>query len=160
MGAEGGLIDGLLMSLSIIALAVVLIGALSIRLVEKDLVNPLEQVYEAMRELAEGNRQVHILHDEREEEIGAMERYLIVIKKAANKFDRMRKEREEATAAELRRLTEVEAEREELRIRQSETLLGLADKFERTIGDIVSGVAAASSQLQATASSMASAAEQ
>jgi methyl-accepting chemotaxis protein len=160
MGDEGGLIDGLLMSLSIIALAVVLIGALSIRLVEKDLVNPLEQVCEAMRELAEGNRQVHIPHDEREDEIGAMARYLIVIKKAANKFDRMRKEREEATAAELRRLTEVEAEREELRIRQSETLLGLADKFERTIGDIVSGVAAASSQLQATASSMASAAEQ
>ncbi len=159
-GTQGGLVDGLLMTMSVIALAVVLIGALSVRLVEKDLVHPLEEVCDAMRELAEGNREVHVPHDDREDEIGAMARYLVVIKKAANKFDRMRKEREEATAEELRRLTEVESEREELRVRQSETLLGLADKFERTIGDIVSGVAAASSQLQATASSMASAAEQ
>jgi methyl-accepting chemotaxis protein len=113
-----------------------------------------------MRELAEGNREVHVPHEERNDEIGAIARYLAVIRKAAVKFDRIRKERDEATAEELRRLSEIESEREELRIRQSETLIGLADKFERTIGDIVSGVAAASSQLQATASSMASAAEQ
>ena len=152
--------DGLLVTMSVIALAVALIGALSVRFVQTGLIHPLEEVCAAMRELAEGNRDVYVPHEDRNDEIGAMARYLVVIKKAANKFDRIRKERDDATAEELRRLTEIESEREELRVRQTETLIGLADKFERTVGDIVSGVAAASSQLQATASSMASAAEQ
>ncbi len=155
-----GSVDGLLLTMSVIAVVVAAIGALSIRFVQTELVHPLEQVCEAMRELAEGNREVHVPHDERGDEIGAMARYLVVIKKAAGKFDRMRKEREESEAEEARRLAELESEREEHRAKQAETLVTLADKFERTIGDIVSGVAAASSQLQATASSMASAAEQ
>jgi len=159
-GTEGNRIDGVLLTMSIIALAVALMGTLSIRFVEKDLVRPLEDVCAAMRGLAEGNREVHVPHDDREDEIGAMARYLIVIKKAAVKFDRIRREREEAEAEEQRRLAELESEREEHRARQTETLVTLADKFERTVGDIVGGVAAASSQLQATASSMASAAEQ
>jgi len=159
-GDSRGVIDGLLIAMSLIAVAVALLAGLSIRFVQSGVVHPLEDVCEAMRELAEGNREVHVPHEDRDDEIGAMARYLVVIKKAANKFDRIRKERDEATADELRRLTAIESEREELRSRQSETLVTLADKFERTIGDIVSGVAAASSQLQATASSMASAAEQ
>jgi len=158
--SDGGVGNGLLLTMTVIAVVVAILAGLSIRFVHTGLVRPLEEVCAAMRDLAEGNRDVHVPHDEREDEIGAMARYLIVIKKAANKFDRIRKEREEATAEELRRLTELESEREELRVRQTETLIGLADKFERTVGEIVSGVAAASSQLQATASSMASAAEQ
>ena len=86
-----------------------------------------------------------------------MARYLGVIKKAARKFDRVQREREEAVAEELRHHAEAESEREELRGQQAQKLNELADKFERTVGDIVGGVAAASSQLQATASSMASA---
>jgi methyl-accepting chemotaxis protein len=160
LSGSDGAVDGLLMTMSVIAIVVAAIGALSVRLVQNDLIGPLEEVCEAMRELAEGNREVVVPHEDRQDEIGAMAGYLVVIKKAASKFDRIRKERDEATADELRRLTELESEREELRLKQSETLIGLADKFERTVGDIVSGVAAASSQLQATASSMASAAEQ
>ncbi len=160
LSGSDGAVDGLLWTMSVIAVVVVLIGALSARFVQTDLIHPLEEVCDAMRELAEGNRSIHVPHEEREDEIGAMARYLIVIKKAATKFDRIRKEREEAEAEEARRLAEIDSEREEHRARQAETLVSLADKFERTIGDIVSGVAAASSQLQATASSMASAAEQ
>jgi methyl-accepting chemotaxis protein len=166
MLALGGLLTGgtagtgLLVSMVLVAVTMAAIAGISIRFVQSELVHPVEDVCAAMRELAGGNREVHVPHESREDEIGAMARYLIVIKKAANKFDRIRKEREEASSEELRRLTEMESEREELRAKQAETLLGLADKFERTVGDIVSGVAAASSQLQATASSMASAAEQ
>jgi methyl-accepting chemotaxis protein len=160
LSGSDGSVDGLLLTVSVIAVAVAVTGALAVRFVQTDLIHPLEAVCDAMRELAEGNREVDVPHDDRNDEIGAMARYLVVIKKAANKFDRIRKERDEATAEELRRLSEVESEREELRAKQAETLVTLADKFERTVGEIVSGVAAASSQLQATASSMASAAEQ
>lgn len=156
----GGAEEGPLLTVLLLVLAIGAIAAVSIRMVRAELIRPIEDVCAAMRQLAEGNRDVFVPHEERRDEIGAIARYLIVIKKAANKFDRMRKEREEATAEELRKLAELEAEREQLRSQQSETLRGLADKFERTVGDIVGGVAAASTQLQATASSMASAAEQ
>lgn len=156
-GAAG---NGLLLPMAVVALAVVALAVLSMRFVQTDLVHPVEDLCAAMRALAEGRRDVPVPHDDRQDEIGAMARYLIVVKKAANKFDRIRKEREEAQADELRKLAELESEREELRTRQADTLRTLADKFERTVGEIVGGVAAASSQLQATASSMASAAEQ
>jgi methyl-accepting chemotaxis protein len=159
--ATGGEVSsGLLVAMVAGSLGAVAMAALSIRFVQDQLVHPVEEVCAAMRALAEGNREVYVPHEERQDEIGAMARYLIVIKKAANKFDRIRKEREESAAEELRKLAELESEREGLRSKQAETLHMLADKFERTVGDIVSGVATASSQLQATASTMASAAEQ
>jgi methyl-accepting chemotaxis protein len=159
--ASGGAVSsGLLAAMVALALIAALVGAISAQLVQNQLVHPIETLCHSMRELAEGNRDVHVPYEERQDEVGAMARYLIVIRKAAIKFDRIRREREAATAEELRRLAEIESEREELRTRQSQTLLALADKFEGTVGEIVGGVAAASSQLQATASSMASAAEQ
>jgi methyl-accepting chemotaxis protein len=157
-GGTGG--GTLLLTMLVVALVVVAVAATSIEFLQRELIRPIEEVRAAMRELAEGNRDVFVPHEDRPDEIGAMARYLVIIKKAASKFDRIRKEREDATAEELRKLAELEAEREQLRSRQSETLFDLADKFERTVGEIVGGVAAASSQLQATASSMASAAEQ
>lgn len=156
----GGQGSGLLLSMSLIALVVVAISALSVRFIQRELIRPLEDVCAAMRQLAQGNREIYVPHDQRHDEIGEMARYLIVIKKAAIKFDTIRKEREEAAAEELRKLAELESEREELRVRQAETVNVLAGQFERTVGEIVGGVAAAATQLQATASSMASAAEQ
>ncbi|WP_235506797.1 methyl-accepting chemotaxis protein [Altererythrobacter sp. Root672] len=151
---------GLLIAMGMVALATVAISIVSIRFVQDQLVHPIESLCSAMRELAQGNREVFVPHVDRQDEVGAMARYLVVIKKAANKFDRMRKEREDAQAEELVREAEMAAEREQHRVKQAETLRQLADKFERTVGEIVGGVAAASTQLQATASSMASAAEQ
>src|SRR5690606_15041215 len=114
----GGPGNGLLLAMSVIALAVAGLAGATIHFVRNDLVGPLHEVCAAMRELAEGNREVHVPHEVRADEIGEIARYLIVIKKAANKFDRIRRERDEATAEELRRLTELESEREELRARQ------------------------------------------
>ena len=157
---SGAATSGLLLAIVAVAFATVAVCLLSIRFVQGELIHPVEALSAAMRELAEGNRDVWVPHEDRQDEIGAMARYLNVIKKAATKFDRMRQEREAAEAEEARRLAEIESEREEHRHQSAGALHDLADKFERTIGDIVGGVAAASSQLQATASSMASAAEQ
>jgi methyl-accepting chemotaxis protein len=160
IGLGTGAGSGVLASVSLMAVVVVAVAALSIRYVQAELTHPIEELCAAMRELAAGNRDVAVPHENRQDEIGAMARYLGVIKKAAVKFDRMRREHDDAVAEELRRHAEAEVEREELRGQQASKLNELADKFERTVGDIVGGVAAASSQLQATASSMASAAEQ
>lgn len=57
---------------------------------------------------------------------------------------------------------EIEAQQEQHRIREAQTrqLLELADHFDRTVAEVVSGVAAAASQLHSTASDMSRAAEQ
>ena len=57
-------------------------------------------------------------------------------------------------------IRQMSAERQALREERETALLRLAEHFERTVGDVAGGVAAASSQLQATASAMAAAAEQ
>jgi methyl-accepting chemotaxis protein len=57
-------------------------------------------------------------------------------------------------------IARLSTERDAMRVERGRHLEQLAEHFERTIGDVAGGVAAASSQLQATASAMASAAEQ
>jgi hypothetical protein len=87
-------------------------------------------------------------------------RYLGVIKKAGHKFDRIRKDRDDATAEELRRLTEMESEREELRASRPRRWFRWPTSSSAPWATSSAASRAASSQLQATASSMASAAEQ
>jgi methyl-accepting chemotaxis protein len=112
------------------------------RQIRLQIVKPIEGVSAAMLELAEGNREVDVPELQRDDEIGDMARALEVIKRAALKFDKLRSARDDEHN------------------QQSAVLNELADKFEKTISDVVGGVASASSQLQLTASSMASAAEQ
>jgi len=158
-GGMGGA-SGLAISVVLMSAAMLFVATMAIRFVGKELSHPIEEVCGAMRSLAEGDRDVEVPHAGRRDEVGEMARCLIVIKKAASKFDRIRREREASSALELTRQLELESEREELRNKQAETLRQLADKFEATVGEIVGSVASASSQLQATASSMASSAEQ
>ena len=112
------------------------------RMVRKEIIRPLEDVSASAIALAEGNHDVAVQHFDRDDEIGHVARALATIKKAAFKFRQLRDEREVERSTHL------------------EMLRDLSDRFEKTVGEIVSGVAAASTQLQATASSMASAAEQ
>ncbi len=112
------------------------------RMVRKEIIRPLEDVSASAIALAEGNHDVAVQHFDRADEIGHVARALATIKKAAFKFRQLRDEREVERSTHL------------------EMLRDLSDRFEKTVGEIVSGVAAASTQLQATASSMASAAEQ
>jgi methyl-accepting chemotaxis protein len=126
----------------LLALAAIGNALVAQRLIRTEVVKPIEGVSAAMLELAEGNREVDVPETDRDDELGDMARALEVIKRAANKFDKLRSARDE--------------EHE----KQSTVLHELADKFEKTIGEVVGGVASASSQLQLTASSMASAAEE
>src|SRR5687767_12532120 len=139
--ATGGAVSSsFLVAIVLVALATVAMTVLAMRFVQDQLVHPIEAVCASLRDLAEGNREaydVNVPHSDRSDEIGAMARYVVVIKKAANKFYRLRKEREEAEAEEHRRFAELEHEREEHRSQQSQTIGTLADKFERTIGEIV-----------------------
>ncbi|QIG55459.1 methyl-accepting chemotaxis protein [Altererythrobacter sp. BO-6] len=106
-----------------------------------------------MTMLAKGNRYFEIDGIERKDEIGEMLRALALFKRANIKLEHWAKERAERATAEL------EA-REKARLEKSHMLREFADQFERTVGDVVGGVAAASSQLQTTAAAMAKTAEE
>jgi methyl-accepting chemotaxis protein len=125
----------------LIGLGAVVNALVGRRLVSDQFVKPVEGVSAAMLELANGNREVDVPFMDRADEIGDMARALEVIKSAAQKFDQMRHEREESRGERDRVLRE------------------LAEKFERSVSEVVGGVAAATSQLQATATEMAEAAD-
>jgi methyl-accepting chemotaxis protein len=118
-----------------------------LRQLGREISSRLKRMTHAMLRLAEG-KEITVPDLDRVDEFGDMARSLEIFRKGYLKLDRLRAEQ-----------AEQQHEKEEMRNAQAAMLLQLADQFERTVGDVVGGVAAASSQLQLTASSMASAAE-
>lgn len=110
--------------------------------VARELSKRIQEITAGMAKLVVGDKSLVVPCLDRQDEIGDMARALEVFRKAHLKLDRL--------------LTE----RDELREHQAKVLNDLANKFERTVGEVVGGVAAASTELQTTASSMAAAAEQ
>ena len=124
-------------------LAVILLGSvLSLKFILDHVIAPYLELSHEMTRLAGGERNIRVGHADRPDEIGDMARALGVFVVSGHKLDELFAGRKEA--AEQRK----------------QALLKLAGNFEASIGDVVGGVAAASSQLQATASAMAAAAEQ
>ena len=117
-------------------------GWLEARRMLRDTVRPIGSLAREMARLAEGHRNIEVVGLDRADEVGDIARSLRVFVKSGHKLDELFDARKAATE---QRKSEINA---------------LASTFEATIGDIVGGVAAASSQLQATASAMATAAEQ
>ena len=112
-----------------------------------------------MSRLAAGDRNVTISGNARQDEIGDMARALEVFHRAGMRLERLSRERAERARAELDEQTRMQVQQEEARVARERVLRDIADQFERTVGDVVTGVVTASSQLQSTATLMASTAE-
>jgi methyl-accepting chemotaxis protein len=115
---------------------------LSTRFLARDVTGTLRRMTDVASQLAAGEKDLHIPATRRQDEIGELARALEVFLQAAWQFEKMSQER----AA--------------LRAERGKEMVLIAESFERTVGEVVSGVAAASSQLQITASSMANAADE
>lgn len=133
-----------------LAAAVMVYG---LRYLTQDFAMKVAEVTGGMTKLAKGNRHFEIDGIERKDEIGEMLRALALFKRANVKLEQWAKERADRVKAELE-------EQERVRGEKAQVLREFADQFERTVGDVVGGVAAASSQLQSTASAMAGSAEE
>ena len=116
-------------------------AVLSLRFIQREIIVPFEHALGEMNRLATGHRDIHVGDTTRPDEIGDLNRALAVFARSGHKLDELFASRK--ASAEQRK----------------QELLLLADSFEKGVGDIVGGVAAASNQLSATASDMASAAE-
>ncbi|UVI40294.1 methyl-accepting chemotaxis protein [Qipengyuania spongiae] len=129
--------------------AIILLTVMSLTLttaavafIEKYVIDDFLSMTQEMKRLAQGSRDIEISGVNRRDELGQLARSFEYFVKAGHKLDELFADR--TASADLRK----------------EELSRLATQFETNIGNVVAGVAAASSQLQGTASSMASAAEQ
>lgn len=144
-----------MVSIFITALIVLatLIAVAGSRFLARDISGALGKITVAMTGLAAGNRGITVPGAERGDEIGEMARALAVFRRSAEELAALQEQAAQAAQLELRR-------HEEAQTNQARLIEDLAGKFERTVGEVVGSVAAASSQLQDTATAMAAAAGQ
>jgi len=144
-------------SLALVGGVVLLLG---LAYLSRDFSRKITDITSAMTQLAEGDRNFAIDGQERQDEIGAMVRALDLFKRASKRLEIWARERSEKVEQELQLQQERERERIEAEARKAALLDEVARKFERTVGEVVGGVAAASSQLHSTATRMAASAEE
>ncbi len=159
----------------VVLIIALFIGGGAFWLVAVRIARPLGRLGETMSEIAQGDLDSVITGIERRDEIGSMARSLQVFKEAA--IEKIRFDAEEQKAAEERQIKKerkVKAQREEeekarqqeeerernLREARQAEMLALADNFESSVMEIVSSVAAASSEMEKSAKDMSSVAEE
>jgi methyl-accepting chemotaxis protein len=126
----------------------------------RDFSRKIIEISGAMNQLATGDRNFTIEGAGRKDEVGQMVRALDLFKRANKWMEDRARERSERAEQELQLQQERERERLEAEARKAALLDEVARQFERTVGEVVGGVAAASSQLHTTATRMASSAEE
>ena len=146
-----------LLIMGAIAVAILVIG---LRYLSRDYTSKIGEIAAGMRQLADGDHDFSIEGQHREDELGGMVRALQQFQRANVRLQQWARERGERADEQARTLDERVREQEEAEARKAKVLADLANEFERTVGDVVSGVAAASAQLQTTATSMAHSAEE
>jgi len=119
----------------------------------------LKAIAEQMSRIAAGERAVAISGKDRRDEIGGMARATEVFHHAGLRLERLSREHADHARAERDDQARMQAQQTEARLERDRVLQGIADQFERTVGEVGTRVVAASSQLQSTATLMASTAE-
>ena len=159
--ADGGaaLITRLLTMWIALATVLTLITLFAQRYFNRTVGKTLTEMAHQMTAIAAGARDVAISGKDRADEIGEMARATEIFHRAGLRLAKLSRERTERAKAELDEQARQQVLREEARIERDRVLAGIADQFERTVGEVVTGVVTASSQLQSTAALMASTAE-
>ena len=151
--------SGLEYFFNMIAAFVIVIGlaaavmAYGLRYLSNDFAKKVSEVTSGMTKLANGDANFEIEGIDRRDEIGEMLRALALFKRANVRLQKWANERADRAKADA-------AEQERIQEEKAQVLRDFAAQFERSVGDIVGGVAAASSQLQITATEMAKSAEE
>ena len=115
----------------------------------------MRQLAEAVRKLADGDRTIEVPGTDRQDEIGEVARAMDVFKANADEVIRLQEEAADATNREA-----LQAERESMRERGRQRMLEDLDRFEAKISTVIEAVASASHELQLTAQSMSTVADQ
>ncbi|MBI2253527.1 MAG: MCP four helix bundle domain-containing protein [Proteobacteria bacterium] len=128
-----------------LALAVLLGGCIAIA-IARSVTVPLRGIIGVMHELTAGNLTVAITGGERKDEIGDVARAVNVFKDGLLEAHRLREEQEAAKK-------QAEAVRRQM-------MVGMADRFEASVGAVLGAVTDSADKLQMTAQAMSATAEQ
>lgn len=132
---------------------------LVMRFFQRDIGGVIASITERMAALANGQKDFEIPGRERGDEIGDMARSLELFRRAAFRLESLQAAAAVAAKSELENSAREAEERELRRTRQAQLVSKMANKFELTVGDVVSSVAAASIQLKTTSGAMEKTAE-
>ena len=154
----------LLLTRLIIAFAILVFLGLSssllvMRFFQRDIGGAIAGITRQMAALANGEKHLTIPGHERADEIGEMARSLESFRLGAFELEKLQTEAAMAAKIALAKSAEEAQERDGRRKRQAQMVTKMATKFELTVGDIVSSVASASTQLKTTADAMEKTAE-
>ncbi len=123
----------------------VIVAIIAMWLVAVGITKPIAAMTDAMKRLADGNLGIDVPARDQVDEIGKMAEAVQVFKNNAVEMDRLKNE---------------QAENDRQRaIEKKNAMASLAENFQKTVGSIVSLVAASAAKLQTSASSMSAAAQ-
>jgi len=131
------------------------IAVLGARMIVRNIAGMIKLMTDAMERIAAGETNTSIPCRDREDEIGAMARALVVFRRSTLDLEGLDAARADAAEQALA----MAQEREQLRAEKVQLLGKLADGFESSIVEVTGYVADASSELQKAASTMVSVAE-
>ncbi len=159
--SDGGatLINNLLVMWIGLAAVLTLITLMAQRYFNRAVGATLSAMAGQMTQLANGTKGVSISGKHRRDEIGEMARAMEVFQDAGLRLERFSRDQSDRARAELDTQTAAQMQQKQARIDRETVLRDIADQFERTVGEVVTSVVTASSQLQSTATLMAATAE-
>ena len=131
--------------LGIVVAALLAVTALLCTVIVRGITGPLAQVTEAVTELARGETEIEIDTEERADEVGDIQRAVVVFRDNVIEMSKMREEQAEA--------------QERAEAEKKKAVNDLADGFESSVKVVVDAVASASSEVKAMAESVAGTAD-
>ena len=132
-------------SWSVIGVAAAMVGmiALGARVLTNDIVVTVRQLAAVMERISRGETEFVIPSRQRTDEYGDMARSLEIMRRGTRRLLKLTADEQKAHERKAR-----------LREEQKEKMLMLADRFDRTVGEVVVSVGAAANQLHSTATQM------
>lgn len=123
--------------------------------IRNDIIRTVRQIIDCMQRISSGQHNIVVPHQNRIDEYGEMTAEIEQIRLASIELVELHRERAEKAQSELEEKARQEDERVRNQSERDRMLHDLAVQFEQTVGDVVNGVAAASSQLHSTSTAMA-----
>ena len=127
--------------------------------IRTDIVGSSRQMIDCLQRISNGQHDIVVPHRDRPDEYGEIGKEVEKIRLAMIQLAQLHRERAIRASAELEEQARLQLEREEARLERERALRDIADQFEQTVGEVVTNVVAASSQLHSTATLMAGTAE-
>lgn len=134
------------LSVGALSLIILFVSVVLLLLVRQTITAPLVRMIEAMNALAKGDMSASVDQSTRKDEIGQLNHAFLVFRNQACENEEMVRQQEEA--------------KEQAEIDRKASLTAFVDQFEIAVGPVVDSVSSASQELQASANTMTTIAEQ